>query len=112
MFNVAGVYPVVNHWVWSDSGWASMSLPKESLLFHTGVLDLAGCSVVHIVGGTAALVAIFMLGSRTGRYDADGNLVEMPQQSATHQTIGMFLLWTGWYGFNAGKICGGTLYYP
>ena len=57
------VYPVVVHWVWSDYGWASAFVDSKDLLFGVGVIDFAGSSVVHMVGGTTALVAAIFLGS-------------------------------------------------
>ncbi len=64
-------------------------------------MDFAGGCSVHIVGGLASLVAVYHVGSRVGRFDAEGKVHQLPQQSSTYQTIGAFLLWFGWYGFNA-----------
>lgn len=92
------VYPVVSHWVWGG-GFLSN-------IFDIGMIDFAGCSVVHMVGGVAGLVGAIMVGPRTGRFDSDGNVVPMPGHSATLCTLGTFLLWFGWFGFNPGSALG------
>ncbi len=91
----AFIYPVVGHWVWGG-GWLA------ELNFH----DFAGSTVVHGVGGISALVGAWMLGPRFGRFNADGS----PNVIAGHNMplvgIGVFILWFGWYGFNAGSTLG------
>lgn len=72
-FLAAWVYPVVVHWVWSGSGWAS-AFRSDGIVFGTGVVDFAGCGVVHMVGGFAALAGAWVLGPRIGRFDADGKV--------------------------------------
>jgi Amt family ammonium transporter len=91
----AFVYPVVGHWVWGG-GWLS------KLNFH----DFAGSTVVHAVGGVTALVAAWMLGPRFGRFNADGSPNVISGHSMPLVTIGVFILWFGWYGFNAGSTLG------
>mmetsp|Transcript_10363 Transcript_10363/g.25397 ORF Transcript_10363/g.25397 Transcript_10363/m.25397 type:complete len:684 (+) Transcript_10363:304-2355(+) len=102
-------YPVVAHWVWCPDGWASAARARENQLFGSGAVDYAGAGVVHVCGGLAALIACVVVGPRVGRFN--GRLVvEMPQQSPVFQTIGTFILWFGWYGFNcvaAQQISGG-----
>eukprot|EP00752_Nemacystus_decipiens_P002347 g2217.t1 len=99
------IYPVVAHWAWSAEGWASPWLVDEDdLLFGCGVIDFAGSGVVHMTGGMAALVGIFILGPRAGRFNEDGTSNTMPQQSAVLQTLGSFMLWWGWLGFNAASV--------
>eukprot|EP00189_Rhodosorus_marinus_P014086 CAMPEP_0184738036 /NCGR_PEP_ID=MMETSP0315-20130426/777_1 /TAXON_ID=101924 /ORGANISM="Rhodosorus marinus, Strain UTEX LB 2760" /LENGTH=480 /DNA_ID=CAMNT_0027205571 /DNA_START=159 /DNA_END=1601 /DNA_ORIENTATION=- len=98
LFLTSFVYPVVSHWVWGG-GWLST-------LFDVGVIDFAGCSVVHMVGGVAGLVGAILVGPRMGRFDAEGNVVPMPGHSATLCTLGTFILWFGWYGFNPGSTLG------
>ncbi|CBJ33604.1 Ammonium transporter [Ectocarpus siliculosus] len=92
------IYPVVVHWGWSAGGWASAWRETE-LLMDCGVLDFAGSGVVHMTGGTAALVGAVLLGPRSGRF-IDGIPVELPQLSFVYQTLGTLCLWMGWYGFN------------
>ena len=90
------VYPVVSHWVWDANGW----------LNSRGVIDFAGCSVVHMVGGIAGLVGAIIVGPRIGRFDSDGRVQPLPGHSATLCTLGTFILWFGWYGFNPGSALG------
>jgi ammonium transporter, Amt family len=99
VFFVTGfVYPVVSHWVWG-AGWLST-------VFGAGVIDFAGCIVVHIVGGFAGLSGAVVVGPRLGRFDSDGMVVPIPGHSATLCTLGTFILWFGWYGFNPGSTLG------
>jgi Amt family ammonium transporter len=92
------VYPVVVHWVWDTSGFAS-AFSKTNVMLG-GCIDFAGSGVVHMTGGWAAFVGAWVLGPRTGRF-------EDPASFEGHSTplviIGTFLLWFGWYGFNPGS---------
>jgi len=99
----AFVYPVVVHWGWSSTGWAS-AFNGEKLLFDVGVIDFAGSTVVHMVGGTSALIGAVCLGPRQGRFGK--NKKEMHKQNTVFQVLGTMLLWFGWYGFNAGSTLG------
>mmetsp|Transcript_2425 Transcript_2425/g.5250 ORF Transcript_2425/g.5250 Transcript_2425/m.5250 type:complete len:601 (-) Transcript_2425:384-2186(-) len=103
----AFVYPVVVHSIWSPSGFLSATKPEDPL-FGVGVVDFAGSSVVHLTGGATALIATLILGPRTGRfYDLRGKPLEkakdFPGHSLSLQMLGVFILWFGWYGFNAGS---------
>ena len=91
----AFIYPVVGHWVWGG-GWLS------GLGFH----DFAGSTVVHAVGGISALVGAWLLGPRIGRFTKDGSANVIAGHSLPLATIGVFILWFGWYGFNAGSTLG------
>jgi Amt family ammonium transporter len=91
----AFVYPVVAHWVWGG-GWLA------GLDFH----DFAGSTVVHAVGGVAALVGAWILGPRIGRFNKDGSPNAIAGHNLPLVTIGVFILWFGWYGFNAGSTLG------
>lgn len=91
----AFVYPVVGHWVWGG-GWLSR------LNFH----DFAGSTVVHAVGGVSALVGALMLGPRLGRFNPDGSPNYIGGHNLPLATLGVFILWFGWYGFNAGSTLG------
>ncbi|HXH82993.1 MAG TPA: ammonium transporter [Candidatus Tectomicrobia bacterium] len=91
-FLVALVYPVVGHWIWGG-GW----------LAKLGMWDFAGSTVVHSTGGWAALVGAIMLGPRLGKYGKDGKLHPIPGHSIALGTIGVFVLWFGWFGFNPGS---------
>ncbi len=99
---VCFVYPVVAHWVWSVSGWAS-HFNDNKLLFGVGVCDFAGDGPVHMVGGVASLAGAWVLGPRIGRFDADGKAVDMPGHNASLTLLGVFFLWFGWFGFNPGS---------
>lgn len=94
------VYPVVSHWVWGG-GFLSTA-------FEFGVIDFAGCSVVHVVGGFAGLAGAYAVGPRYGRFNSAGEVQAMPGHSATLCTLGTFILWFGWYGFNPGSALGIT----
>lgn len=85
------IYPTTGHWIWGG-GW----------LAQRGMLDFAGSTVVHSVGGWAALAGALMLGPRIGKYE-DGKPVAIPGHSLTSATIGVFVLWFGWFGFNPGS---------
>lgn len=95
----AWVFPVAAHWVWNKDGFLrNLYGPGD------GMIDFAGCTVVHIVGGFAGLVGSILVGARRGRFDEDGNPTNKNQpHSAPLSAIGTFLLWFGWYGFNAGS---------
>lgn len=88
----AVIYPVVGHWVWGG-GW----------LENLGFIDFAGSTVVHMVGGCAALVGAYFVGPRLGKYNADGSANAIPGHSITMGALGVFLLWFGWFGFNGGS---------
>ncbi|GLI67715.1 hypothetical protein VaNZ11_011983 [Volvox africanus] len=98
MFIAGFVYPVVAHWAWCPEGWLGFAALKP--LFGAGYIDFAGSGVIHMTGGLAGLIGAAMVGPRLGRFDADGNPVEMPGHSAILVVLGTVLLWFGWYGFN------------
>ena len=89
---VAIIYPITGHWIWGG-GW----------LAKLGVWDFAGSTVVHSVGGWAALAGIIVLGPRIGKYSKDGKALPIPGHSMTSATLGVFVLWFGWFGFNPGS---------
>lgn len=97
-FLTAFVYPVVSHWIWSGDGFLTSLFGGDE-----GVIDFAGCTVVHMVGGFAGLVGAAVVGPRLGRFDSEGKVVPIPGHSATLATLGTFILWFGWYGFNPGS---------
>jgi Amt family ammonium transporter len=92
---VAFVYPVTGHWIWGG-GWLSA-------LSSGPMHDFAGSTVVHSVGGWAALAGVIMLGPRIGKYNADGSVNPIPGHSMALAAIGTFVLWLGWFGFNPGS---------
>ncbi|KXZ42195.1 hypothetical protein GPECTOR_185g278 [Gonium pectorale] len=100
---IAGwVYPVVAHWAWCPTGWLGYGVNEP--VFKAGYIDFAGSGVIHMTGGLAGLIGAIMVGPRLGRFDADGNPVEMPGHSAILVVLGTVLLWFGWYGFNPASI--------
>lgn len=86
------IYPVVGHWIWGG-GWLS----------KLGFVDFAGSTVVHSVGGWAALIGASMLGPRIGKYGRDGKVNAIPGHNITLGALGVFILWFGWFGFNPGS---------
>jgi len=86
------VYPIIGHWIWGG-GWLS----------NLGFLDFAGDTVVHSVGGWAALAGAIILGPRYGKYDKDGKAKAIPGHNLSLAVIGAFVLWLGWFGFNPGS---------
>jgi Amt family ammonium transporter len=86
------IYPIVTHWVWGG-GW----------LAELGYFDFAGSGVVHMLGGVCALAGVIVLGPRIGRFGEDGKPRSIPGHSITLGALGVFILWFGWYGFNAGS---------
>jgi ammonium transporter, Amt family len=85
-------YPMIGHWVWGG-GW----------LADRGFFDFAGSSVVHVVGGCAALTGAWLLKPRSGKYGKTGLPMAIPGHSMTLATLGCFILWLGWFGFNPGS---------
>ena len=94
------IYPVAVHWGWSGEGFLSAFHVTEPTLGANGLIDFAGSGIVHMTGGGAALMGAYVLGPRLGRFDADGKVVPMPGHSIVLTTLGTFILWLGWYGFN------------
>ena len=88
---VAFMYPVTGHWIWGG-GWLSLA----------NFRDFAGSTVVHSVGGWAALAGVIVLGPRLGKYK-DGRVCPIPGHSMTSAALGVLVLWLGWFGFNPGS---------
>jgi len=86
------IYPVVGHWIWGGG-----------FLSTIGFQDFAGSTVVHSLGGWAALAGVIILGPRFGKYGKDGKINPIPGHSMPLATIGLFVLWLGWFGFNPGS---------
>ncbi len=86
------IYPIQASWSWGE-GW----------LDAMGFADFAGSTIVHSVGGWAALTGAIILGPRLGKYAADGKVTPIPGSNLALATLGMFILWMGWFGFNGGS---------
>jgi ammonium transporter, Amt family len=99
---VALIYPVSGHWIWG--GGILGSTPGESGLaaFFGNFRDFAGSTVVHSVGGWAALAGVIVLGPRRGKY-RDGRVHPIPGHNMSSAALGVLILWLGWFGFNPGS---------
>ncbi len=86
------IYPIQGHWIWGG-GWLS----------QLGFKDFAGSTAVHSIGGWSALVGAALLGPRLGKYGPDGRVNPLPGHNLGMATLGMFVLWLGWFGFNGGS---------
>jgi Amt family ammonium transporter len=98
----AFIYPIVGHWVWG-TGWLWTLGSTTGLVPEGGFRDFAGSTVVHSVGGWAALMGTLVLGPRIGRFNRDGSPNAIPGHSVTFFALGVFILWLGWFGFNPGS---------
>ncbi len=99
------VYPIFGNWVWGG-GWLAQLGSQFGL--GNGHVDYAGSSVVHLVGGVAALAGGIILGPRLGKYAADGKANPIPGHNIPMALTGVFILAFGWFGFNAGSSLAGT----
>lgn len=97
VFLVGIIYPIVGMWKWGG-GWLN-SIGGDLPAFY----DFAGSTIVHSLGGWAALAGVIVLGPRIGKY-VDGKIIPIPGHSLPLATIGVFLLWLGWFGFNGGSV--------
>jgi len=97
IFTTALIYPIFGSWAWGSlftgKGW----------LAQMGFIDFAGSTVVHSIGGWVALAGIIVLGPRIGRFSSDGEIRSIPGHNLTYVAMGGFILWLGWFGFNAGS---------
>jgi Amt family ammonium transporter len=92
------IYPLAGHWVWSGSGF----------LGKLGMIDFAGSAVIHALGGFSALAAAIFIGPRIGKFSADGKVNIVPPSNLPLASVGAFILWFGWFGFNAGSTLSAT----
>ncbi len=96
VFFCAILYPLVANWVWNPNGWLAMR----------GFNDFAGSAAVHAMGGFAALAAAIVLGPRIGKYSKEGKSNTIPGHNLPLASVGAFILWFGWFGFNPGSSLG------
>ena len=89
----AVIYPIVGSWIWNGDGW----------LAELDFVDFAGSTVVHGTGGWAALAGVLVIGPRLGKYRSDGTARPTPPSNVLLVTLGVFILWFGWFGFNGGS---------
>lgn len=92
------IYPIAGHWVWAVGGW----------LGKIGMLDFAGSAVIHALGGFSALAAAIVVGPRIGKFTEDGTANIVPPSNLPLASVGAFILWFGWFGFNSGSTLSAT----
>lgn len=88
------IYPVSGHWAWGGGWLSTLAVPFQ---------DFAGSTVVHSVGGWVAMVGALILGPRIGKYGPDGKTKAIPGHNLAMASLGVFILWIGWFGFNPGS---------
>jgi ammonium transporter len=102
VFVAAVTYPVFGHWAWGDASLTHEPGGSDGWLKDLGFIDFAGSTVVHSIGGWVALAAIIILGPRIGRFGPGAVPIRGHDLPVT--TIGVFVLWVGWFGFNGGSM--------
>ncbi|MCY4642399.1 MAG: ammonium transporter [Gammaproteobacteria bacterium] len=93
------VYPLEGSWTWNGKdvfGWFNLG--------DAGFSDFAGSGIVHMAGATAALAGVLLLGARKGKYGPSGKVIAFPGANLPLATLGTFILWMGWFGFNGGSV--------
>ena len=93
------IYPLEGSWT-----WGGMPVFGMYTLGDLGFSDFAGSGIVHLAGASAALAGVMLLGARTGKYGEDGSVNAIPGSSLPLATLGTFVLWLGWFGFNGGSV--------
>ena len=93
------IYPVSGHWIWGNG----LVSDQAGWLGQLGFIDFAGSTVVHSVGAWVGLAGAWLLGPRIGRFDSNGIPKEMPGHNTALATVGVLILWFGWFGFNGGS---------
>lgn len=101
IFYVGLVYPIVGSWQWGG-GFLSTLGGDDA-----GFYDFAGSTLVHSVGGWGALIGIYLLGARIGKFGEDGKINAIPGHNIPLATAGVLVLWLGWFGFNGGSVLSG-----
>ena len=87
------IYPIVGSWQWGSG-----------FLYSLGFYDFAGSTLVHSVGGWGALIVIYLLGARKGKFDSNGKAIAIPGSNIPLSAAGVLILWLGWFGFNGGSV--------
>ena len=93
------IYPMEGSWTWGGESVFGMYTLGE-----LGFSDFAGSGIVHMAGASAALAGVVLLGARKGKYGADGSINAIPGANLPMATLGTFILWMGWFGFNGGSV--------
>ncbi len=99
VFLTAFIYPMEGSWT-----WGGVSVFGMYTLGDLGFSDFAGSGIVHMAGASAALAGVLLLGARKGKYTKDGKSVALPGANLPLATLGTFILWLGWFGFNGGSV--------
>jgi ammonium transporter len=99
VFTAIFVYPVFGHWAWGNL----LITSNQPWLASMGFMDFAGSTVVHSVGAWVALVGIYMVGPRLGRFSAKGTIQPVKASDYSYSILGVMILWLGWWGFNGGS---------
>jgi len=95
----AFIYPMEGSWTWGGEAVFGMYTPGD-----LGFSDFAGSGIVHMAGASAALAGVLLLGARKGKYTKDGKSIALPGANLPLATLGTFILWLGWFGFNGGSV--------
>jgi len=95
----AVIYPMEGSWTWGGNAVFGLYTLSE-----LGFSDFAGSGIVHMAGAAAALAGVLLLGARKGKYSADGHVNAIPGANLPMATLGTFILWMGWFGFNGGSV--------
>jgi len=103
-FAVTIIYPIIGHWAWGSAAGDYGFGGSKGWLETLGFKDFAGSSVVHSLGGACALAGIMVVGPRVGRFAKDGTARIMAGHNIPFATLGVFILWFGWFGFNCGSL--------
>lgn len=98
IFTCGLIYPISSHWIWGPSGW----------LASLGMKDFAGSAAIHAMGGFMALALAFVVGPRKNRFNNDGSVNVFAPSNVPLASAGAFILWFGWFGFNAGSTLNAT----
>lgn len=93
------IYPVEGSWTWGSAGFLGLNLDDQF-----GFSDFAGSGIVHMAGAAAALAGVLLLGARKGKYGSNGQVNAIPGANLPLATLGTFILWMGWFGFNGGSV--------
>ena len=99
VFMTGVIYPMEGSWT-----WGGMSVFGMYTLGDLGFSDFAGSGIVHMAGAAAALAGVLLLGARKGKYGKDGQIYAIPGANLPLATLGTFILWLGWFGFNGGSV--------
>jgi len=108
----AVIYPIEGSWTWGgESVFGLFSLSEliekgmvDGEMTYYGFTDFAGSGIVHMAGASAALAGVLLLGARSGKYGPDGQVNAIPGANLPMATLGTFILWMGWFGFNGGSV--------